>query len=158
MGRFALWVFALMALGAAACGDGGGAGGGRSPEALGTSGVPGEPPRPAAVQADARFVALPLTLGSIERRPNASPAPRGTRLIAAFSCEDNVFLIRTDNEDIWSLIPCDRVTPLSQLEPYRQEPAAIKMDPLAGKLRLETLSGAQAEFTVEATWVYERPR
>jgi hypothetical protein len=144
-----VWVVALAA---AACGNGGS-------QAPGTvAGLPTEPPRPMVVQPDARFVAQPLVLGSIERRANATPAARDTRLIAEFSCQDDVFLIRTNNEDIWSLIPCDRVTPLSQLDPYRQEAATIRMDPLAGKLRIETLGGAQAEFTVTATWIYERPR
>lgn len=131
--------------------------GGSAPGSATVVGLPTEPPRPSVVQADALFVAQPLVLGSIQRRANASPVPRDARLITEFSCRDGVFLIRTDREDIWSLIPCDRVPP-DRLEPYRQEPAAIKMDPLAGKLRIETLGGAQAEFTVEATWVYERPR
>lgn len=142
----------LVALASVACGDDGGPSPGTVP------GLLTEPPRPAAVQPDARFIAQPLVLGSIERRANVSPVPRDARLIAEFACRDDVFLIRTDNEDIWSLIPCDRVTPLSQLDPYRQEVAAIKLDPLAGKIRIETLGGAQAEFTVSATWVYERQR
>lgn len=150
---FRLSALGLLLLVAAACGEGRGPGGPETP-----AGLPTEPPRPPVVQADARFIAQPLALGSIERRANVSPVPREARLIAEFSCENDVFLIRTNNEDIWSLIPCDRVTPLSQLDPYRQEAAVIKMDPLAGKLRIETLGGAQAEFTVSAIWVYERPR
>ena len=147
------WALVLLMVVAAACGESRGPGGSKTPARL-----PTEPPRPPVVQRDARFIAQPLVLGSIERRANASPVPRETRLIAEFSCQGDVFLIRTNNEDIWSLIPCDRVTPLSQLEPFRQEAAAVKIDPLAGKLRIEMLGGAQAEFTVSATWVHERPR
>ncbi|HXF51105.1 MAG TPA: hypothetical protein VNM43_05435 [Dehalococcoidia bacterium] len=152
MRRMIGWLAGASVFVAAACGQSE-----STPGPATVVGLPTEPPRPAVVQADARFIAQPLVLGSIERQANASPTPRDTRLIAEFSCQDGVFLIRTDREDVWSLIPCDRVPP-DRLEPYRQEPAVIKMDPLAGKLRIETLGGAQAEFTVEATWVYERPR
>lgn len=151
MRRVITWSLGALIFVMAACG------GGSAPGPPTIVGLPTEPPRPSVVQTDARFIAQPLVLGSIERRANASPVPRDARLIAEFSCQDGVFLIRTDREDVWSLIPCDRVPP-DRLEPYRQEPAVIKMDPLAGKLRIETLGGAQAEFTVEATWVYERPR
>ncbi len=146
------FLLGLLVLTAAACGEEEG------PAANTVVGLPTEPPRPAAVQPDARFIAQPLVLGSIERRPNAAPVLHEARLITEFACEDDVFLIHTNNEDIWALIPCDRVTPLSLLEPYRQESAAIKLDPLGGKIRIETLGGAQAEFTVSAIWVYERPR
>ncbi len=129
----------------------------------GVGGSPGgpvatEPARPTGVDPAATFVAQQIKLGIIERKANASPVPRDTRLIAEFTCQDDLFLINTNNEFIWASIPCDRVTPLSALDPYRQEAVSISVDPAAGKLRIETVAGAQAEFTVNAVWVYERPR
>jgi len=157
--RFAPALAALCLLLGTGCGDGDGATGpttfSPSPQ-NGASGPPvTPPPKPAAVPELAQPVTGTIRFGSIERRANEPPQATGTRELAGASCAEALMTIETSQETIYAGLPCDRFGNQEVQEAFQGQQVAIVLEVGSARFRvlLETLSGAQAEFTVEGIWV-----
>lgn len=139
---------------AVACSDG--ASDGQPDPQNGISGPPVTPvERPASVPADAEELRENTTLGSIERVAGQQPQGNDTRTLLTAECQGDVMLLATDRETIHAAIPCDRFWDDETGERFSGEEVALRLtvDATRFQIFIETLAGAQAEFTVEGTWI-----
>lgn len=129
--------------------------GGASPTQNGTA-APAvtPPPRPTAVPQAAQPIAQTTRLGSIQRRANQPPQGVETRKLSDASCSDGVMTLQTSRERIYAVLPCDRFWNQQAKDAFAGQQVAIVLE-VTDRFRilLETLAGAQAEFTVEGIWV-----
>ena len=143
----------------AACDDDGGTAGptmfSPSPQ-NGSEGPPvTPPPKPAGVAQAAQPVTQTVRLGSIERRANEPPQAIDTRELLGASCAEALMTIETSEETVYAGLSCDRFWDEAAQEAFQGEQVAIVLEVGSERFRvlLQTLSGAQAEFTVEGIWV-----
>jgi hypothetical protein len=110
--------------------------------------------KPATVPEDATAVTETQALGQISRS-GGTPEGVQTRQIEELTCDGDVMTMQTDQETIYSAIPCDSVPQGGQLEPFLEKDAAIELEVGADRSRIliETIDGSQAEFTVGGIWV-----
>jgi hypothetical protein len=103
----------------------------------------------------AQAVTATLTLGRIERRANQPPEAIDTRELTAASCDADVMTIETSSETVHAGLPCDRFWNQEAQDAFRGQETAIILEVGSERFRvlIETLTGAQAEFTVEGIWV-----
>lgn len=157
--RIVLVIAALCLLAGAAC-DGGDETAGPttfspSPQNGSNGPLVTPPPKPAGVPAPASAVGATVRLGSIERRANQPPEGIDTRELTSASCDNALMTIETSAETIFAGLPCDRFWDDEAQEAFQGQQVAIVLEVGSQRFRvlIETLSGAQAEFTVEGIWV-----
>lgn len=111
--------------------------------------------KPTAVPAAARPVAQTTKLGAITRQAGPTPQVRDLRRLIDASCADGLLTISTSKETIYATLPCDRFWDEKSKQQFVSKEAAITLEISARRQRIliETLDGAQAEFTVEGIWV-----
>lgn len=158
-------ISAVALLLAAACQDSGGSPGpiatsfpqeNESPEALVTPVTPA--PRPVGISETARPVTQTTNLGRIVRQAGAAPQAVMARVLNAASCVDGVVTLDTSGETIYMLLAnsdCasfwdDQTTAL-----FLNQQSAFSLQATETRFRvvIETLEGAQAEFTASGVWV-----
>ena len=159
MARIAFAAFALLLVALTACGDGNG--GVPSPtvptpldnDATVTPVTPGA--RPEGVPNTALPVEETATLGQIERRANETPEGVMTRELLGGSCQDGVIKLTTSEETIYAARSCDGFWDAQAEEIFAGEQVAIVLEVTSARLRIliETLPGAQSEFTVDGIWL-----
>jgi hypothetical protein len=103
----------------------------------------------------ARTVTETTRLGSIERRANQPPQAFDTRELTGASCDAAVMTIETSGETIYAGLPCDRFWNQQAQDAFQGQQVAIVLEVGSERFRVlvETLTGAQAQFTVEGIWV-----
>lgn len=94
-------------------------------------------------------------LGRIERRANLPPEGIETRRLASAACEDSVLVLETSEETIYATLLCDRFWDPESRKTFVGEEVAIVLEVTQARfrVRIETVAGAQAEFTVLGIWV-----
>lgn len=125
-----------------------------SPAAPG--GVTGTPPgRPASVPAAAEAVGQTRTLGEIVRRANVEPQGRDTRRLDDASCQNGVLVLATSEETVYGGLDCGGFWTPDFEQLFEGTDVALQLEVSGGRYRIlvETLPGAQAEFTVSAIWL-----
>jgi len=95
------------------------------------------------------------TLGRIVRRAEQAPQPVMTRLLLDASCESDVVVLETSQETIYAPLACDRFWDDQAKQAFLNKQVAIVLEVTKQRFRvlLQTLDGAQAEFTVNGLWV-----
>ena len=96
-----------------------------------------------------------ISLGHILRRANEAPRTVMTRTLLNATCQDGIMVIETSEETIYAALPCDRFWDAETLEAFSGQEAAIVLEVTEARRRIliETVSGAQAEFTVDGIWL-----
>jgi hypothetical protein len=96
-----------------------------------------------------------VNLGEIVREANQPPQAIDGRELNAAACEDGVMALTTSVEAIYALLPCDRFWDDDTAGFFVGQTAAITLEIGSDRKRIliETVEGAQAEFTVEGIWV-----
>ena len=112
-------------------------------------------PRPASVPEAARFVGQTTTLGRIIRAADQPPRAVAVRGLLTATCQEDILLIQTSQEAIYAELPCTRFWDPATAASFTGQPAAIVLEVTQERFRIliETLAGAQAEFTVNGIWV-----
>ncbi len=95
------------------------------------------------------------TLGRIVRRADEAPEAVKTRRLVNAACELGVLRLGTSEEMIYAALPCDRFWDRDAKKVFLGEQVAIVLEVTEVRYRvlIETLAGAQAEFTVAGIWV-----
>lgn len=122
--------------------------------------------KPGTVPQSARPVDQTTTLGRIVRRANEAPLAIMTRRLLNAACQDNTMVFETSEEMIYAVFetseettdavaPCSRFWDRDTVEAFSGEEIAIVLEVTEARFRvlIETLAGAQAEFTVAGIWV-----
>ncbi len=105
--------------------------------------------------ATAEVVRSGITLGRIVRRANAAPETEDIRLLLTAACQESVMVLRTSNESIYADLPCDNFWDAETTQTFAGQEVAITLavDHIRFQIFVETLPGAQAEFTVGGVWL-----
>ena len=105
--------------------------------------------------ATAEAVQSGAALGQIVRRANAAPATEDIRRLLTASCQENVMVLRTSKETIYADLPCANFWDAESTQAFVGQDIAIKLavDDVRFQIFIETLPGAQAEFTVGGVWL-----
>ena len=155
--RIVLLIAVALTLALAACNGGGGTSS-NGPSA--TDNGPALPPvtavaRPAAVPATAEVVPSDTTLGQIVRRANAAPETEDIRRLVTAACQEDVMVLRTSKETIYADLPCNNFGNDEATRSFVGEEIAVTLtiDNVRFQIFIETLPGAQAEFTVGGVWL-----
>lgn len=111
--------------------------------------------RPPGVPSAAQAVEATTTLGDIVRRARQTPEQIETRLLHDATCADGVLRLATSEETIYAALPCDRFWDDAAKSLFVNQDTAIVLEAGMERLRIliETVAGAQAEFTVGGIWV-----
>ena len=111
--------------------------------------------RPAAVPSTAEAVRSGIALGQIVRRANAAPQTEDIRLLLTAACQESVMVLRTSKESIYADLPCDNFWDAETTQTFAGQEVAITLavDHIRFQIFVETLPGAQAEFTVGGIWL-----
>ena len=138
----------------AACGGSGGTTPPASPNVSDASPVTAVD-RPAGVPTAALAIETTTQLGDIVRSADEPPQGVGTRTLRDASCEDGVLTLMTSEGTIYAALPCDRFWGEEQRRQFVGQEVAIMVEVTAERFRIliETLAGAQAEFTVGGVWL-----
>ena len=94
-------------------------------------------------------------LGRIVRRANAAPETEDTRLLLTAACQENVMVLLTSKETIYSDLQRDNFWDAETTRAFAGREVAITLavDHVRFQIFIETLPGAQAEFTVGGVWL-----
>lgn len=105
--------------------------------------------------ATAEAVQSGTVLGQIVRRANAAPETEDTRLLLTAACQENVMVLRTSKETIYADLPCANFWDIEATQAFVGQETAITLavDDIRFQIFVETLPGAQAEFTVGGVWL-----
>lgn len=111
--------------------------------------------KPPAVPESARPVEQTATLGRIIRRADEAPQIVMPRRLVEASCQDEVIVIETSEETIYAARSCDGFWDRDAQEAFSGQQVAIVLEVTEVRFRvlIETLAGAQSEFTVAGIWV-----
>ena len=103
----------------------------------------------------ARAVQEAATLGRIVRKAGEPPEAIGTRNLLTAACEDDVMVLWTSEEKIHAALPCDRFWDTQTVQAFSGQEVAIRLEVSGTRFQIfvETVSGAQSEFTVGGIWV-----
>jgi hypothetical protein len=112
-------------------------------------------PRPEGVPDSARVIDEAATLGRIVRQANEPPETIGTRTLLTAACESDVMVLFTSEEELYAALPCDRFWDTQTVQAFSGEEVAIRLEVSGTRFQIfvETVSGAQSEFTVGGIWV-----
>jgi hypothetical protein len=154
----------LLLLLAGACGDGGtepGAitpfvSGNESPEAPVTPVTP--VPKPESVSEGAQAITQTTNLGRIVRRAGQDPQAVMTRQLDGATCSDGIVTLDTSGETIFALLltrDCSAFWDDETTALFVGRQASFSLQATESRFRIfiETLEGAQAEFTALGIWV-----
>lgn len=113
------------------------------------------PPRPTAVPETSRPIEQTTTLGRITRRAEEEPQTVALRDLISGTCQDDVMTLRTSEETIYAALLCERFSQDQFDELFAGQQVAIVLEVTEERFRvlIDTLGGAQAEFTVDGIWV-----
>ena len=128
----------------------------RSPSQNDATIVPVTPAaKPDTVPEAAFAIETTTTLGRIIRRAGQDPQAVMTRSLLSATCNADVLVIATSQETIHAALLCDRFwTPEVSVIFIGEEVALIlEVAEVRYRVLIETLDGAQAEFTVAGIWV-----
>ncbi|MEX2158395.1 MAG: hypothetical protein WEB04_03245 [Dehalococcoidia bacterium] len=94
-------------------------------------------------------------LGRINRRAGEAPEPIATRDLNDAACQDGLLTIETSSETIYAALDCSSFWDEAIAASFLGQPAAITLEASGTRFRvlIETLDGAQAEFTVGGVWL-----
>jgi hypothetical protein len=111
--------------------------------------------RPETVPETARPVGQTTTLGRIVRRANEPAQAIAVRGLLDAGCEDDTLVMETSQETIYATLPCTRFWDAESAAAFLNQPVAVQLEVTQARLRIlvETVEGAQAEFTVSGIWV-----
>lgn len=112
-------------------------------------------PQPAGVPDTAAPLVSTAQLGRINRRAGEVPEPIATRDLNDASCQDGLLTIETSSETIYASLDCGSFWDEPTAANFLGQPAAITLEASGTRFRvlIETLDGAQAEFTVGGVWL-----
>lgn len=140
-----------------ACSDGDANGGPGSPPPVNDSGItPISPvPRPASVPETAIRIEQTTSLGRIARRAEEPPQTSMTRELLDATCSDDVVVLETSEETIYTAVSCDGFWDAEAAALYVGETVAIVLEitELRARVLIETLPGAIAQFSVGGIWI-----
>ena len=110
---------------------------------------------PSAVPDTAHPVEQTTALGQITRQAGQTPETAGLRKLLDAFCQDGLMIIQTSQETIYAALPCDRFWDDQAREHFLNQQVAMTLEVTEERFRilLQTLDGAQAEFTVNGFWV-----
>ncbi len=111
--------------------------------------------RPAGIPVTATEVRSGLELGSIVRQAGGEPATSDIRRLLSAVCDDDVIWFRTDHESIYAAAACTGFWDPETLLLFAVQDVAIEIavDDTRFQIFIETVPGAQAEFTASGVWV-----
>jgi hypothetical protein len=111
--------------------------------------------RPETVPDTARPIRQTAALGRIVRHADEPAQAIAVRRLVDATCEDDVLVIETSQENIYAPLPCGRFWDPDSAAAFLDEPVAIglKVTETRFLIFIETVPGAQAEFTVTGLWV-----
>ncbi|MEX1255456.1 MAG: hypothetical protein WEE64_14050 [Dehalococcoidia bacterium] len=111
--------------------------------------------KPDNVPEPAEATAATTELGHIERRANQEPDTTDVRDLGDAGCEDDVITLETSQETIYLASACDGFWNDEQLDQFIGQEVAIVLEVTEERFRvtIETVPGAQAEFTAAGIWV-----
>ena len=111
--------------------------------------------RPATVPVTAEAVQSGAALGRIVRRANAAPETEDTRLLLTAACQENVMVLLTSKETIYSDLQRDNFWDAETTRAFAGQEVAIALavDHVRFQIFIETLPGGQAEFTAGGVWL-----
>ena len=94
-------------------------------------------------------------LGHIERRANQEPKTTDVRELRDAGCDGDVITLETSEETIYLASACDGFWNDEQLAQFVGQEVAIVLEASEERFRvlIETVAGAQAEFTAAGIWV-----
>ncbi|MEX0785960.1 MAG: hypothetical protein WD939_04930 [Dehalococcoidia bacterium] len=156
MHRIAFVPILVIVIALAGCSDGGSTSTGTPEPTNGGSFDPVTPvARPDSVPEGARTIEEMTVLGQIERRANAAPETIDTRTLLTAACESEVMVLWTDQEIIHAALPCDRFWDIGTVQAFSGQEVAVVLDVTDQRFQIfvETVPGAQSEFTVSGIWV-----
>ena len=121
----------------------------------GTATVSLTPSATPAIPETARPVEQTTALGSITRRAEQTPQTTELRKLLDAFCQDGLMIIQTSRETIYAALPCDRFWDEQAKQQFFNKQVAVVLEVTQDRLRvlIETLDGAQAEFTTDGLWV-----
>ncbi len=101
------------------------------------------------------MVTQTAVLGRLTRVAGGTPQPVNLRGLIDASCQDGLMTIRTSLETIYAALPCDRFLDDSARQQFLGKDATITLEVTVNRYRvlIETLDGAEAEFTVDGIWL-----
>ena len=112
----------------------------------------GKPPN---VPEEAEAVSETTTLGQIERQANQPPRGIETRRLEDAFCENDVIVFQTSKETIYTARNCDGFWSAKAAPAFLDQEIAVVLEVTERRFAvlIESLAGAQAEFTVGGIWV-----
>ena len=112
-------------------------------------------PQPSGVPETASPLASTAQLGRITRRAGAPPETVATRSLSNASCQDGLLTIQTSSETIFAALDCGSFWDEATAANFLGQQAALTLEAGGTRYRvlIETLDGAQAEFTVGGVWI-----
>lgn len=111
--------------------------------------------RPAGVPVTATEVRSSLELGSIVRQAGGEATTSDIRRLVSAVCENDLIWFRTDRESIYAAAACTGFWDAETLLLFVVQDVAIEIavDDTRFQVFIETVPGAQAEFTASGVWV-----
>lgn len=111
--------------------------------------------KPTDVPMEATPVVQTSTLGEITRQADKTPQTNAIRELTDGVCANDLLTIHTSLETIYATLTCDKFDNDQFAQYFAGKPAALVLEvsPDRYRILIETLDGAQAEFTPDAIWV-----
>ena len=111
--------------------------------------------KPQGVPAQAALVEETTTLGRIEREAPGQTERIDTRRLQGASCRNDVIVFETSEETIYAARSCDGFWDAAAQNAFVEHDVAIVLELTDRRfgILIETLEGAQGEFTVGGIWV-----
>ncbi len=111
--------------------------------------------RPTSVPDTAHAVGQTTTLGQITRRAQQTPQTTDLRKLLDAFCQDGLMIVQTSRDTIYAGLSCDRFWDDRARAQFliKQVAIVLEVTPARFRVLIETLDGAQAEFTVSGLWV-----
>lgn len=110
---------------------------------------------PADAPAGAQAVEETVALGRIERRAGGQAETIDTRRFENAFCQDGIIVFETSHETIYAARSCDGFWSAEAGEVFVGAEVAVVLEVTERRFAvlIETVEGAQAEFTVDGIWV-----
>jgi hypothetical protein len=142
----------------AGCSDGGSSNGpvfpdNDTPDAIVTPVTP--VPQPPGIPGTAPPLTSTAQLGRINRFAGEPPEGVATRSLNNASCQDGLLTLETSSETIYAALDCGSFWDEQTAPHFLGQQAALTLEAGSSRFRIliETIDGAQAEFTVGGVWI-----
>lgn len=111
--------------------------------------------KPADVPAAATPVVQTSSLGEITRQAKETPQSEALRTLTDGRCANGLLTIHTSQETIYAALTCDKFDndQFAELFANKQASLVLEVQPKRYRILIETIDGAQAEFTPDGIWV-----